>query len=109
MSAALAVLPDFLLIAAGALLARRFGYAPPFWEGVERIVYFVLFPALLFRSIATMPFSLGDSTPLVATACAYTAVAMVLALAAKPLFGLAAETHAAALQCAFRFNTYIGL
>lgn len=107
MSAALAVLPDFLLIAAGALLARRFGYAPPFWDGVERIVYFVLFPALLFRSIATMPFSLGDSTPLVATAFAYTAVAMVLALAAKPLFGLAAETHAAAFQCAFRFNTYI--
>ena len=55
MNAALLVAPDFLLIALGALLARRFAYGPAFWEGVERLVYFVLFPALLFRSLATAP------------------------------------------------------
>lgn len=47
MNAALLVAPDFLLIALGALLARRFAYGAPFWEGVERLVYFVLFQALL--------------------------------------------------------------
>ena len=60
MNAALLVAPDFLLIALGALLARRFAYGPAFWEGVERLVYFVLFPALLFRSLATAPLALSD-------------------------------------------------
>ena len=49
------VVPDFALILLGALLARRVMVQPEFWNGVERLVYFVLFPAMLFRSLATAP------------------------------------------------------
>lgn len=109
MNAALLVAPDFLLIAAGALLARRFAYEAPFWEGVERLVYFVLFPALLFRSLATAPLAIGEAGPLALTALAYTGGAMALSALAGPLFALPRDTFAACFQCGFRFNTYLVL
>ena len=109
MTAFLLVAPDFLLMALGALLARRFGYGPTFWEGVERLVYFVLFPALLFRSLATAPLALADQGPLALTALGYTLGAMALSALAKPLFRLPQETFAACFQCGFRFNTYLVL
>lgn len=109
MNAALLVAPDFLLIALGALLARRFAYGASFWDGVERLVYFVLFPALLFRSIATAPFAIREASTLALTAFAYTGAGMLLAALAKPLFRLPHATFAACFQCAFRFNTYLAL
>ena len=109
MNAALLVAPDFLLIALGVLLARRFAYGTPFWEGVERLVYFVLFPALLFRSLATAPLAIGDAGALALTALGYTGGAMVLSALARPLFALPRETFAACFQCGFRFNTYLVL
>jgi predicted permease len=107
MSAALLVAPDFLLIALGALLARRFAYGPAFWEGVERIVYFALFPALLFKSLASAPLSLAGQGPLVLTALGYVLGAMALSALAKPLFRLDHDTFAACFQTGFRFNTYL--
>ena len=106
MGAALLLLPDFLLIALGAALARTRGFPPSFWNGVERLVYYVLFPALLFRSLAGSPLSLGEAGRLVAVGLAFTAAGMLLALAAAPLFRLPRPTFAACFQCAFRFNTY---
>jgi predicted permease len=109
LNAALLVAPDFLLIALGTLLARRFAYGAAFWEGVERLVYFVLFPALLFRSLATAPLAIASQGPLALTALGYTGGAMLLSALAKPLFRLPAETFAACFQCGFRFNTYLVL
>jgi hypothetical protein len=108
-SAALLLLPDFLLIALGAGLARLPAFAPSFWNGVERLVYYVLFPALLFRSLATSPLALGEAGRLVAVGLAFTAAGMVLSAFAAPLFRLPQATFAACFQCAFRFNTYVAL
>jgi len=108
-SAALLVAPDFLLIAFGALLARRFAYGAAFWDGVERLVYFVLFPALLFKSLATAPLALGGQGPLALTALGYVLGAMALSALAKPLFKLDHDTFAACFQTGFRFNTYLVL
>ena len=52
MSAALLILPNFVIILVGLALARRFGYGVDFWGGLEKLVYYVLFPALLFRALA---------------------------------------------------------
>jgi malonate transporter len=108
-SVALLLLPDFLLIAGGALLKRLPGFGADFWSGVERLVYFVLFPALLFRSLATSPLALGDATSLAAVGLAFTAAGMLLAGLARSFFRLPQPTFAASFQCGFRFNTYIAL
>ena len=109
MSVALLLLPDFLLIAGGALLKRLPGFGADFWSGVERLVYFVLFPALLFRSLAASPLALGDATSLAAVGLAFTAAGMLLSGLARALFRLPQPTFAACFQCGFRFNTYIAL
>ena len=109
MTVALLLLPDFLLIVGGALLKRVEGFGAPFWSGVERLVYFVLFPALLFRSLVHAPLSLYEAGRLVAVGLAFTLAGMLLSALARPLFRLQPATFAACFQCGFRFNTYIAL
>lgn len=109
MPTALAILPNFLLIAIGLVLSRRFDYGRDFWEGLEKLVYYVLFPALLFRSLAIASIDLTKTGVLVAAALAFTVAGMALAFPAGRLFKLERKLAASCFQCAFRFNTYVGL
>ena len=72
-------------------------------------MYYVLFPALLFRSLASSPLTLVDAGLLVAVGIAFTGAGMLLSVLAAPLFRLPQPTFAACFQCAFRFNTYVAL
>ena len=108
-ASALLLLPDFLLIALGAVLRRFPMFDAPFWRGLERFVYFVLFPALLFRALATSSLAPGDASRLVVVGVLFTLAGMALSALAKPLLHLPQPTFAACFQCAFRFNTYIAL
>ena len=49
------LLPDFLLILLGYVLIRITDWGNNFWAGLEKLVYFVLFPALLFVSTSRTP------------------------------------------------------
>lgn len=109
MEAALLVLPNFALIVAGLALARGFDYGRDFWSGLEKLVYFVLFPALLFRSLAAARIDLAAAGRLVAVAAAFTAAAFGLSLLAGPVLRLEHRLLAAGSQCGYRFNTYIAL
>jgi len=105
---ALTLLPDFALILLGYALRRGMALGDHFWTGLERLVYFVLFPALLFSAITKTPLSF-DAVPLIGTGAAAMAGAMLLALAARPFVRLTPISFASQFQCAFRYNTYIGL
>ena len=93
MSVALLLLPDFLLIAGGALLKRVRGFEPAFWSGLERLVYFVLFPALLFRSLVLAPLTFGEAGRLVAVGVVFTAAGMALSALARPRSRSGREWH----------------
>jgi malonate transporter and related proteins len=105
----LLLLPDFLLIALGALIRRIRAFDAAFWRGLERFVYFILFPALLFRALATSTLSLGDASRLVLVGLLFTVAGMALSALARPLLRIENPAFAACFQCAFRFNTYIAL
>ena len=109
MNAALLILPNFVLILLGLVLARRFAFGREFWEGMEKLVYYVLFPALLFRSLATAKLDFAQAGWLIAAACAFTIAGFLLSLAAKPMFRLDHQLHATGSQCGYRFNTYVVL
>lgn len=109
MNAALLLLPDFLLIALGAALSHSRQFDAGFWAGVERLVYFVLFPALLFRSLALSPRGFADAGTLALAGLGFTVAGMLLSALAHPLFRLPHPTFAACFQCGFRFNTYVAL
>ena len=98
-----------MLILLGLALARAFDYGRDFWSGLEKLVYYVLFPALLFRSLALAKIDLAQAGALVAAACAFTIAGFLISLAAGPLFRLDRQLYATGSQCGYRFNTYIGL
>ena len=53
MGTALLIFPNFALILIGFALARGpWAFGRGFWDGLEKLVYYALFPALLFRSEA---------------------------------------------------------
>lgn len=108
MNTALALFPDFALILLGYALRRWMALGDHFWTGLEKLVYFVLFPALLFNAITRTPLS-SAALPLIGVGATAMLGAMLLALLARPLFPLTPLSFASQFQCAFRFNSYIGL
>ncbi len=109
MSVALLVLPDFLLIAFGWLLNRKLGFSREFFTGLEKLVYYVLFPALLFQSILRTPISTGTAADIFLATSAVAVVGIALSWLARPLLRATPIAMASAAQCGYRFNTYIAL
>lgn len=109
MNTALLLLPDFALILLGAAIRRWMHLGDHFWNGVEKLVYFILFPALLINAIIKTRLDLGAALPLLATAFAAMAGGMLLGILPKLVSRLPALTYASLFQCAYRFNSYIAL
>jgi predicted permease len=103
------ILPDFLLIALGWLLFHKLRFSSEFFRGAEQLVYFVLFPALLFHSITQTPLSLGGAYTLLLATVGVMGFGIALAWLAVPVLRPQPLAHASIAQCAYRFNTYIGL
>jgi hypothetical protein len=106
---ALLMLPDFGTILLGAVLARRFAFQRGFWDGAERLVYYVLFPALLFNSIFSAKFSLATDSLLLGAAVVTLLSAAAMGFLARPLFRTAPALFASCAQTAYRYNSYVGL
>ena len=109
MSEAFLLLPDFLLIATGFVLCRYTPLDRPVWEGVERLVYLVLFPVLLFSAVVRNPLDIRAEAPLVASALAILLLGIALSAALGRWPGVPAHPHASGAQIAFRFNSYVAL
>ena len=105
----LLLLPDFLLIVLGFVLCRWSALNRSVWEAAERLVYYLLFPVLLFNSILTSPLHPAASLSLAGAAILTVAGGVVLAMALKWLPGVDARLHASGAQVAFRFNSFIAL
>ena len=107
------LLPDFSIILAGYLICRYTALNRSVWQPVESLVYFLLFPVLLFQSIVKSPIHLGEASGLMAAGLLLSLGGIALAYALPHLPGLrthlGAREHAAAAQVAFRFNSFIGL
>jgi malonate transporter and related proteins len=99
--------PDFAMIAAGFVMVRTQWLGRSFWEGAEKLVYFVLFPALLFAAISRSNLVLGETAAVVQVAMLTVFVGAGLGLLTRFIPGLTRNDWASGVQCAFRFNTYI--
>ena len=109
MSNALLLLPDFLLIVLGFVLCHRSALNRPVWEAAEKLVYYLLFPVLLFNSILKSPLQPAQTVSLAAAAVGTVAVGVLIAFAIGRWPGVDARLHASGAQTAFRFNSFIGL
>nr|WP_029404820.1 AEC family transporter [Stutzerimonas stutzeri] len=105
----LALWPLFALIIAGYFLRLRDFPSEPFWPGAERINYFVLFPALLFSSLATAPLDNPALTRLAGAVMLALGLVWVALLLLKRVRNWPAARFGAFAQGGLRFNTYLGL
>ncbi len=87
MSSALLLVPDFSLILIGWLLVRYTPFDRAFWSGVERLVYFVLFPALLLQSTNSARFDFSSTSAMLGLALATTAFGVVTATSSSSCCG----------------------
>lgn len=107
------LLPDFSLILCGYLICRYTALNRSVWQPVESLVYYLLFPVLLFQSIVKSPVDIGAASGLIAAGLTMGVTGIVLAYSLPhwPWLGkhIDARDHAASAQIAFRFNSFIGL
>jgi predicted permease len=106
---ALLLLPDFVLIVAGWVICRYTALGRPVWDGAERLVYYLLFPALLFSAILRNPLQPASAALLAGSGIAVVGTGIVLAFALRRWPGVDARLHASGAQTAFRFNSYVAL
>jgi malonate transporter and related proteins len=105
--------PDFSLILIGYLLCRFTALNRKVWEPIESLVYFFLFPTLLFQAIVKTPLELGTASTLMAAGLTFgvSGIALSYSLPHWPWLGrrIDARQHAASAQIGFRFNSFIAL
>ena len=105
--------PDFSLIFLGFLLCRYTALDRSVWEKVESLVYYFLFPVLLFHSIVKSPLNLGAASNLIGAGLALAACGISLSYLLPHLPWLKSHInrrdHAASAQIGFRFNALITL
>jgi len=103
------LLPDFLLILLGYALCRHTPLGRGVWDGVELLVYYLLFPSLLLESVMHTDLKTAATAHLALAGSGTIACAIALAYALRWLPRVDALAHASGAQCAFRFNSFIVL
>ena len=101
------------MILLGYLVCKFTALNRSVWNQVDALVYYLLFPTLLFHSIVKSPLDLGAASKLVGAGWSVMATGIALAYALPVLpwlkHHMPARDHAASAQVAFRFNSFIGL
>ncbi|MGR2738406.1 AEC family transporter [Billgrantia sp. Q4P2] len=101
--------PLFLLILLGAALGRLRQPNGEFWAQLEKVIYFLLFPAMLVATLATA--NVGE-VPVVRLAVALLGGMLIFAgvlWTTQRRLGLEPAAFTSVFQGALRFNTYVGV
>jgi len=108
-SLSLSVLPVFLLLVAGAVCQRFRFPIDGFWPGVDKLAYWVLFPALLFHKTSQIDFS-NPMLPKYAFILLFALfITAIFVFISAWLLKVEAPTASSMLQAGVRFNTFIVL
>jgi len=109
LSLSLTVLPIFVLLLFGALLQRKRFPVEVFWPGVDKLVYWIMFPAMLFYQTSRVDLS-SPVLPSYASVLAFALITVSLfVLLVCYLNKVDRPTGTSVLQAGVRFNTFIAL
>jgi malonate transporter and related proteins len=105
--------PDFSLILCGYLVCRYTALNRSVWAQVDSLVYYFLFPVLLFHSIVKSPIDVRAASGLIGAGVlmGLGGIAMAYSLPYLPWIKrhIQPREHASCAQVAFRFNSYIAI
>ena len=108
-----ALLPVFLLIVAGSLLRRFLIAQDQHWVGMERLLYYVMFPALLIETLARADLTKVPVLAVGGTLLAAVLIMSGLCLALRPLLarrsGADGPAFTSLFQGATRWQVFVAL
>jgi hypothetical protein len=110
MSAVLAALAPVMAVIAIGWALRRFDFpGAGFWSPAERLTYYLLFPALLVRTLAAAPLADLTVAPMALAVAASIALGALLMIAVRRPLGVGGPAFSSLFQGAIRQNTYAGM
>ena len=108
-----AIVPIFLLIVMGFALRRLLLKDESHWVGTEQLVYYVLFPALLFRTLARAKLSevplFGVGGALLISVLLMAALCLALRPVLMQRLNVSGPSFTSIFQCSCRWQTYVAL
>ncbi|GAA0782413.1 AEC family transporter [Roseibium denhamense] len=108
-----ALTPVILVSACGYLIARTGVITGDQWRGVEQLAYYVLFPAVLFRTISQADFSsvptFNMGGALLATIVVMAAFLLLFRPLTERIWGIASYRFTSIFQGTLRWNAMIAL
>ena len=104
-----ALLPVFALIALGYGFRRAGFPGDNLWPPLERLIYYVLFPALLINRLANAELGGFAFSPFLAALFGAVLFVGALSFLAKRTSGMTDAAFGAVFMGAVRFNTYVGI
>ena len=104
-----AIVPIFLLIVIGFAMKHYRWLSDSFWDDAEKLVYYVLFPAMLISKMSVADLSGTDAIPLISALWLGIAIITILTFLIKPFLHIENPSFTSVFQGATRINTYIGL
>ncbi|MCD2171794.1 AEC family transporter [Rhizobium sp. C4] len=106
------ILPVFLVVIFGALLKRAPWLPAAMWDGLERLGYYVLFPALLFTTLSTANFGSLPAGKITVAALGMVVAVTIVLLVGWPIArraGISASTYTSIFQTTSRWNGFVAL
>ena len=99
----------FLIILLGFLLRKIPEIKDLIWDQAERINYYILFPSLLFTSLAVAPLNDPNLLDLLYALLMTLAMVFIALILAKKIWSIETNKFGVITQSLIRHNTFIGL
>jgi len=109
LSTFISILPIFLLIVIGYIAKNYFLLKESFWKIVEKLVYYVFFPALLVLDISHASFDNANIATAITATVAGTLIVASLIFLGQLFFKVRDDLFTSIFQGGVRYNSYVFL
>ncbi|ABV84725.1 AEC family transporter [Rickettsia massiliae] len=100
-------LPIFLITLLGSIIKNKWLTSEEFWRGIEKLSYFVLFPAMLFNYVSTADLSVASISKLVAALIISTILVSIALIIYQKKYNIDKVQFTSIFQGSIRYNSYI--
>lgn len=100
-------LPIFLITLLGSIIKNKWLTSEEFWRGIEKLSYFVLFPAMLFNYVSTADLSVASIIKLVVALIMSTILVSIGLIIYQKKYYIDKIQFTSIFQGSIRYNSYI--
>ncbi|MEG8230106.1 AEC family transporter [Candidatus Rickettsia tasmanensis] len=100
-------LPIFLITLLGSIIKNKWLTSEEFWRGIEKLSYFVLFPAMLFNYVSTADLSVASIIKLLVALIISTILVSIGLIIYQKKYNIDKVQFTSIFQGSIRYNSYI--